>query len=177
MFGFSTLFMYLVPFSLMNGVSPCFVGSLLLNANQQHTFGRELWTATNWWWSLSWILRPSVCTCGPLWLSFQLAPLIPRFTFAVFLSAADCLSWRGHLALNSLSSDIMTSSKRLAHLLLSEVKILACFSLQGQIRLATCIMTNFPAKNLSVTVFFSLFVCVCVLLQAGIINQLSKRFP
>lgn len=144
----------------MNGVSPCFVGSLLLNANQQHTFGRELWTATSWWWSLSWILLPSVCTCGPLWLSFQLAPLIPRFTFAVFLSAADCLSWRGHLALNSLSSDIMTSSKRLAHLLLSEVKMLACFSTTGPNRTGYMHYDKLPGKKPFCYCLF--FLCVCV---------------
>lgn len=102
--------------------------------------------------------------CGPLWSSFHSAPLSVPLDSAILLPAADCLSWRGHLPLNSLRSDIMTSSKKLARSLLRGGENACLLSTTGPNRTANMHYDKLPGKKkkqpLSVIVSFS--VCVIV---------------
>lgn len=129
----------------------------------EHSFGKTVSTC-------SVELGPGaspLCACSPLPSSF--CPPCRRLLVS---------SWRRHLALNSLSSDIMTSSKKLARRSL----------LQGRWRrsLQQFDYDKLPGKNETkkrkpkalLLILLPFFFCVwCVLLWAGISRQLSKRFP
>lgn len=85
--------------------------------------------------------------CGPLWSSFHLTPN----EHAIFLPAADCLSWRSHPAINSLTSSM-------TQLLLQGCENAGLFSTMGPNRTAYMHYGKRPGKKPFVLLF--LFVCV-----------------
>lgn len=101
---------------------------------------------------------PSVC--GPLWSFFNSALLNILIDSIIVLSAADCLSWPGHMALNSLSSDITTSSKKLAPSLLRGGENACLVSTTGPNRTAYMHYDKLPGKKKTLCVIVSFSVCV-----------------
>lgn len=93
-------------------------------------------------------------------LSSNWPPLNVKLDSAIFLPVADCLSWLSHLALNSSSSDIMTSSKKLARLPLRGGENACSLFTTGPNRTAYMHYDKLPGQKKPFLLLF-LFLCVC----------------